>query len=342
MSDTYRHAQTVIVIDNDMLNEGGNLMQHYQTFVLSDWMTRLWTYQEAYLAGPKLVFAYADVLLAYSILLTNDPLHKGLYQMVLDTTRDSGLFDPTFKIATGEGLPRNDALLHTAKSLHSRTTTRKQDEAICLATILGLSVHRLLDDLDLGDFFRLLEWIPETLIFAPGHRLTQPSLRALPSSFLARPSIPSFDPYSDRVARLTPKGLELRRNWLVLLEEFPHQVLHDERIHWINLVDEASLLQAVLVKYFSDDIGGDVNEGSITSNAAVILSHESANSFDNGHLTAILVEITCREHDKVYGHWLARLLVRPPDSTVQMDAMPSSSTVSFKVRREEQQAIYLD
>lgn len=61
MRDTYENAAVVLVIDEGMLHFRGHLFLRVQCMLQSNWMTRLWTYQESILAS-RLFVAFADGL----------------------------------------------------------------------------------------------------------------------------------------------------------------------------------------------------------------------------------------------------------------------------------------
>ena len=177
MRETYENAAMVVVLDEEVLSFAGHWYFRIQRLLQSNWLRRLWTYQEAILAS-KLYVAFADELVN-----------------VLDLGRRSVNYSITVSfwgqmrvetLLSGVSPFAKDVhrIMSAVESLHRRTTTKRGDEFICLATILDLDLETLPTRPDMTDIIRRLDQIPQELLFTPGPRLDAKGFRWAPVSFL--------------------------------------------------------------------------------------------------------------------------------------------------------------
>ncbi|KAF2769675.1 hypothetical protein EJ03DRAFT_91578 [Teratosphaeria nubilosa] len=146
MASIYRNAKAMIVLDHDLSTVQGSRTSRALQAALCDWITRLWTFQEGRMALYKTFFAFKDRLVPIY------ELSQGLWH--LDTLSEI-LIGPYHPVRLGKPLlwslgeaerfeaNRRGDLMELAESLQMRSTTRASDEAICLATMLGLDVLKL-------------------------------------------------------------------------------------------------------------------------------------------------------------------------------------------------------
>lgn len=101
-----------------------------------------------------------------------------------------------------------------------RSTSKASDEAICLASILGMDTERIISspsNIRMDVFWRAIEHIPSGIIFSNGKRLEARGLRWAPSTLLGGERFPrGYPPGHSLPARLTEDGLQVQfSGWLL-------------------------------------------------------------------------------------------------------------------------------
>ncbi|KAI9670301.1 MAG: hypothetical protein M1831_006515 [Alyxoria varia] len=208
MRSTYTDAASTLVLDNDLLSFHGPPFQRCQRLMLSDWTTRLWTYQEQCLSEPNILIAFADGLVPVETLSSDrfrwDYGASGLVTSML--AAPSSVFEK--RLGEREEVER---ILDIATALHGKGTTRGDDEPICFATLMGVDIYDLPDRPRLTDVFeQLRNSLPQDLIFTPGSRSDIPGFRWAPTSLLIKP--PRIYSGHHDPGKLTPWGLRIRKD----------------------------------------------------------------------------------------------------------------------------------
>ncbi|KAK8204625.1 hypothetical protein M8818_005064 [Zalaria obscura] len=150
---------------------------------------RLWTAQEVGL--PPRVFALGNA---------------SFYDM--DALRDSfertaswlqkQIFAHFPSPVLNEALPilencNTELVLH---AIRNRVTSRQNDEAICLATLLRLDVSEILQtdaDMRMVALYKQMQWIPDSVVFAIAEHLDYPGFRWAPRSLLTSSGTQLFE-----------------------------------------------------------------------------------------------------------------------------------------------------
>lgn len=255
MHEIYKNAKYTVVLDFGLMSarKGEGYLQPAMRITLSNWMTRLWTLQEAFLS-KNLYFKFLDQVYSMDRLerlfqKEDEPLHSVLpslcrtyYHGILEK-ESRNMHGPE---STSKELVTTSNFVSTVwKAVQWRTTAHRQHETLSLATLLHVntdafadSTIREYDRTELNERMQeLLDLlaasnpcaIPPGIIFGPGPRLRKQGYRWAPESWLAGHPVDSPDPgtIQDRKARLnTPHGLEVF---------YPGFRLH-------NLMDEGSLM----------------------------------------------------------------------------------------------------
>jgi hypothetical protein len=232
MSRVYREAKYVIVLDTSLLQVPSTLdpAELNMRIAITTWTHRLWTYQEASLADT-LLFQFQDDFIEVNSLRQRylDERKRfiassGAYKSssaYLETMLDWPSVDITwhdtlrsiknisFATAYQEGFGEYNKLSFLNKALAVRSTTKAEDEALCLASILGQDVGKILDTRK-QDGMKLvllsLKTVPGTIIFCNRPRYTEKGHRWIPKSLL-RDSIAITTNMVNTSARITPRGL---------------------------------------------------------------------------------------------------------------------------------------
>ncbi|KAI9686836.1 MAG: hypothetical protein M1822_002589 [Bathelium mastoideum] len=191
MHDIYSNASGVLVLDSDLnlLAQNVDFAEVVTRTVLSGWNTRLWTYQEATLTS-NLFICTKDSSLSLNHLVDGlvkaetwpDPLSHAL-NISAAASLQSFLPRRHAKVSKESDIEVQNMLMAIGK----RITSRADDEAICIATTLGLDPSSLLEASSserMPKLLQLLPSIPANVLFSTGSRLTQEGLRWAPESFL--------------------------------------------------------------------------------------------------------------------------------------------------------------
>jgi hypothetical protein len=184
LKQTYEDADKVLVLDWEIQQSRGNVSaeESLMRVVISAWMKRLWTYQEARLS-KSLYIQFCDSAVKLNNMLFNLNIcdHQVLWveigDSILGTTGIVGDLAESKKIA------------FIWNSLQGRSTSNAGDEAVCLAVMLGLDTREILDipdDKRMLKLFSMMEIFPSQILFMPGPRMQECGYGWAPTSFLNR------------------------------------------------------------------------------------------------------------------------------------------------------------
>ncbi|KIW66212.1 hypothetical protein PV04_08412 [Phialophora macrospora] len=240
MPHIYAAAEGVLVLDSGLLQPRGpeDNVQMMIRILLSSWYSRLWTMQESLLAkkvmivfgpqtdhGQNLLIMLDDWAKVFGPEAQNERLLRGsalsgtclaLYQSL----RNTGLLSMDNKTA------------HILRAVPHRAVSKREDEAICISTLLGLDLFRLLNhpmsgtDLSSGELadqrmitlLQMIQIVPLSILFAPGPRLQQPGFRWALKSFLHQAgSQPVF--HDSPTAKVTSTGVECTCEGILLMSD---------------------------------------------------------------------------------------------------------------------------
>jgi hypothetical protein len=209
MKSTYEKAILVLVLDSQLQKTSVGALQSFSDIAFckdtatrilnSGWMRRLWTLQEGRLA-KNLNYQFADqavphmnivLPLTFSRMFTNDydPVAVQMaYHMLSITQATSAVsYLPEFR-EFSEVIGWDDVnLRHALNAVAWRSTTKPEDEAICLASILNIKPGQFLDiDLEerIPQLLLQIRKVPTSLLFTPGEKHQVPGFSWCPRSFL--------------------------------------------------------------------------------------------------------------------------------------------------------------
>jgi Heterokaryon incompatibility protein (HET) len=232
MSQVYREAKYVIVLDTSLLRVPRTLdpVEIAMRIAITTWTHRLWTYQEATLADT-LLFQFQD-----SLVEVNDLRRRYLAkrrQMIVGICPTRSAFQDTildwpsvdiiwhdaigamkeisFATAYQDEAGEHNKLSLLNKALAVRSTTKAEDEAICLASILGRDVGKVLDTEKGGGMKYLLTslgTVSGDIIFCNRPRYEEKGQRWIPKSLLRDPIANKIN-MNETPAKVTANGLVL-------------------------------------------------------------------------------------------------------------------------------------
>lgn len=238
MRDIYQCADRVLVLDSwvQALPRSADIIEKTCRLYLSNWQNLLWTLQEAVLAqnlfiqfknGPQTLDSLQEEMtkdLTTRIeLYYSGSITKTLYLVPLLSIKGSAM----------PGLPAAQKFLVLLGGVVNRTTTKKSDETICLAAVLGIDPVPLLNippkkenqkqlteeekqmrerqacEKRMEKFLELIKGFEQRLIFCSLPRLKSEGFRWAPKSFLDQPGslVPSIQrPNEGHEAVVKPNG----------------------------------------------------------------------------------------------------------------------------------------
>ena len=242
MHEIYKNAKYTVVLDFGLMSigRGEGYVQPAMRITLSNWMTRLWTLQEAFLS-KHLYFKFSDQIYSMDRLerlfqKEDEPLHSTLAPLC--RTYYHGILEKESRHMHGpdsapEELVTAPNFVATVwKAVQWRTTAHRQHETLSLATLLHVNTDAFVDSTDTLEIRKydqaelnermqkLLDLlaarspcaIPPGIIFVPGPRLRTQGYRWAPESWLSGHPVEPPDPVTVqiRTARLNvPHGLEV-------------------------------------------------------------------------------------------------------------------------------------
>lgn len=127
-------------------------------------------------------------------------------------------------------LVTNDLIL-IGYSMRNRSTSRLEDEPVCLATLLGQDVGAILDESDVRERMKIvvsrLGLAAKDILFFHAQRIDEDGFRWAPASFLAhgREYSPATVVHPSSVGTVTPAGLKLKLDALAVKEVAAAQFL---------------------------------------------------------------------------------------------------------------------
>ena len=265
MHEIYKNAKYTVVLDYGLMSidKGEGYIQPAMRITLSNWMTRLWTLQEAFLS-KNLYFKFSDQVYSMDRLerlfqKEDELLHSTLASLC--RTYYHGILEKESRHMHGpdsepEELVTAPNFVATVwKAVQWRTTAHRQHETLSLATLFHVNTDAFFDSSDTVEIKKygqaelnermqkLLDLlaarnpcaIPPGIIFVPGPRLRKQGYRWAPESWLSGHPVEPPDPVTVQVraARLNvPHGLEV---W------YPGFRLH-KLVNENELMDEDNLL----------------------------------------------------------------------------------------------------
>lgn len=227
IAQTFRQADKIVVLDAKLLETSCRVSPFIQCIRIlsSDWMRRLWTLEEAMLGcanvrRDKLYFRFSDGYVTLQKLLQELRSKQCPYShsavMALERHLTLRLV-PDWRI----WVPRYDStaarFAQLARALEYRNTSRRSDEMLCMASILGLSTKAILGAASSEDraiaFYQTLQMVPVSILFCNGVRIFKKPFRWALASFIAAEDprkLSTLSKMTNHFGRCGPDGLHVR------------------------------------------------------------------------------------------------------------------------------------
>ncbi|PCD41077.1 hypothetical protein AU210_003635 [Fusarium oxysporum f. sp. radicis-cucumerinum] len=231
MRQTYQQAHAVLVLDSGLIasKRPPSTLECLAQIALSNWGSRLWTFQEANLAKDlRCVFSGNEIVDMNDLMPSEQDL--------ADQSADLNGFVSKVRIELLEnsswimhlhGTPYFNPFLSIWYGISWRTTSKPEDETICVGTLLGLDVGKITEtptapDHQITQMKRLLTLqgrFPDSIIFGDFARMHEDGFRWGPQSFLVHGRLnyikhPTVGPFKS--SKLTDRGLLVKFPGLIL------------------------------------------------------------------------------------------------------------------------------
>ncbi|KAF3931220.1 hypothetical protein ABW19_dt0209232 [Dactylella cylindrospora] len=235
MANTYRKSDKVLVLDSSImsLSRTASISEKYIAIHLSNWHHRLWTLQEGQL-GRSLYFQFKEGAQSFAEMRAHMPdidiMEMDLLNVVSPIDRYAATELERFyrhfeNLASTPGVDISQRMITCARYLRNRETSRKEDETLCVSTILGFDPRNLLKVSGLEgrmvEFYNMIQRFDRRIIFNRHERLQKHGYRWAPRSLLqgAQDLIVSPEDVDGRQLPVTISangGLLLRYSGMVL------------------------------------------------------------------------------------------------------------------------------
>lgn len=333
MRQTYENARAVLVLESWIQATNVGQMTDLEAILrilCSGWNSRLWTLQEGALA-QNLLFQFADM--AYDLEEGFESL-KSLDDVILECSLRNLI---TQRMQDLRAFKNRDTTIFyklTAAmfALAFRSTSVATDEALCLATLLDMDVVKVYQEPPekrMIHFWRSFDTIPKRFLFLAHPKLQTPGLRWAPSTLLRGPAVMTqtfmYPTEYDIVAGCTEEGLLFQdKSWVFwtgdhLLAEIFYVKIEDGELYrcTCDFSDNARATHHQAMDGDATTAGLKLNvvEHYRAEEIAFLGSHGMQGLSDLGNDAGVLVAVTKRVDDIIYGRVLCRCLVHliPPE-----------------------------
>ncbi|OCH92347.1 hypothetical protein OBBRIDRAFT_773495 [Obba rivulosa] len=288
MAQTYKEASVVIVIDSGirLCSTNAPLEEKLLRIVTSGWMQRLWTLQEAILAG-RLVFEFSDGLVAMQDLIPRSqcdlshPVRNRFYEDILYLMRraERAPEDDMFPLELGA----------VVAALQWRTTSKHEDETIAISALLGVDALELVSVTPKQRIMTLLvkiRYLPMNTPFMQGPKLDISGFRWAPKSLMGRGGA-SMRVNNSAHAECTLKGLRATYGCIF----FQLTTFRNDEIRWYFRGSQAQLFAVtvdipenhrVLLHSYNAILVESLPLGEASDGAAVMIDWNDQSHADNG------------------------------------------------------------
>ena len=194
LADTYKKADKVLVLDRELQQYRYTSSTEMATrIVVCRWMQRLWTFQEAYLANgfSALSFQFLDKIASLAE-IASGKLGSGtiIYESLrVDVLQHLLALNRSLPLQTSIYQHDYERIGYIWNELQWRSTSKQEDETICIAHLLGQPVVDLLEAPDeerMKILINMNSRFPTQILFMPGPRIAEDGYRWAPNSFTDR------------------------------------------------------------------------------------------------------------------------------------------------------------
>ncbi|KIJ28478.1 hypothetical protein M422DRAFT_215377, partial [Sphaerobolus stellatus SS14] len=193
MGSIYKAAHCVLVLDSRVFEvpSSADILNKILRLYLANWHRRLWTFQEG-LFAKSLFFQFSDKALTLDEMAEEYTQYYSqaiphLYSSVGDSFTEE--FLGLYKLWAMLGMVKSGNFEWFVQEVGRRTTTKQQDESICLSTLMGLDPGELFKhkgDARMACFYKMVGGFKPQIIFNPFPRLPIRGFGWAPISFVGQ------------------------------------------------------------------------------------------------------------------------------------------------------------
>ncbi|KAL8717187.1 MAG: hypothetical protein Q9225_005549 [Loekoesia sp. 1 TL-2023] len=221
LSTTFRLARKVLVLDADLQRSSKNCSRTELAtrIICCGWMRRLWTLQETVMAEERAEARKVDIWFRDGALELNSIGGKSVNSFHNTEHALSKLF---FSIP--QFMSRDRAFNSLMSALRYRTTSKKEDEALCVASILGFDQQQIkaiagedTAEARMQKMYTLIGEIPASVLFNRSRKLGQNGFGWAPASLLGSGNYLDF--FRGNAVRCDEHGLHVQFSGFIIREK---------------------------------------------------------------------------------------------------------------------------
>lgn len=244
LDDTFRRARQVLVLDADLqrCSRRGSRMELATRIACSGWMRRLWTLSEAVVAEDTANAAKVDVQFLEGSVEFNGVAGRDMFSIFHTETVMPFIFStfPQFR-------PRDEAFAFLTRALQYRSTSRPEDEPLCLASILGFKSGEiaLIASANTTEerthlMYTLMDHVPASILFNNRKKLSN-GFRWAPASLFGGRIMPLLG----KAGRCSAQGLHVQYSGYVMPTLLPNSTRPIKAKYYIGDPSEAATILRV-------------------------------------------------------------------------------------------------
>lgn len=221
LSSTFRLARKILVLDADLQRSSKDCSRTVLAtrITCSGWMRRLRTLQETLMAEERPSARKVDVWFLEGALELNLIGGKGVSSFHNTEYVLSKLF-----FSNPQRMSRDRAFNSLMSALRYRTTSKKEDEALCVASILGFDQQQIKAIADeetaekrMQKMYTFIREIPAPVLFNRSRKLGQKGFGWAPASLLGSGNYLDF--FRGNAARCDERGLHVQYSGFIIITE---------------------------------------------------------------------------------------------------------------------------
>ena len=313
MADTYRQSRRVLVVDADLhqCSKQCSRTELATRVLCCGWMRRLWTLQEALIAEKTSNASKLDIQFLEGPLEFNAIAGKSVQSLYQTEFAMRSVFS-----AFPQSRSRDRSFALLTRALRYRTTSKKEDEPVCLGPLLGLDpdhISAILGedsaDARMKKLYTLMGEIPAAVLFNSARKLKN-DLSWAPASLPGLRENIDFSNHS--VAKCDTDGLHVQfGGWIVRTHAYQRQQLPVDQIDRVFFGDPQSPFPNAMMTPKATNHHRDVYLATVDFDKlmkdipapAFILNPRDSNE-------SALVSVTSEENGIIHADYLRKIQIR--------------------------------
>lgn len=313
MADTYRQSRRVLVVDADLqqCSRQSSRTELATRVLCCGWMRRLWTLQEALISEKTSNARKLDIQFLEGPLEFNAVAGKSVQSLYQTDAATRSIFS-----AFPQFISRDRSFAFLTRALKYRTTSKREDEALCLGPLLGLHPDHISAILGensaearMKKLYILMGEIPAAVLFNSASKLKN-DLRWAPASLLGLRE--SIDLSNRSVAKCDTDGLHVQfGGWIIRMNASQRRQLPTKQIDRVFFGDPQSPFPTAMMtpkatnhhrNVYLATVDFDKLMKDVTAPAFVLNPRDSNES--------ALVSVTSEESEVIHAVYLRKIEIK--------------------------------